>query len=306
MDIELSQEEIAKNFSEASIDTTEESKGFEDVDIIEVAKEFGKENYSENFFKKEDGTILDRKEALKKIVSSFSKTQDDNDNDEFIANYKKFKGEGLSKEDYIQKIIDSNKIDNLPAKDYISNILKANKYTEDQVEQFLSNKTDIELDIMASSYKSKEKENLESQYKDTLDQRYVQIESDNKKQNVIIENTISKYFTENVKLGKHPLKFNDDEFEDIKKEAVNLMSFEINKKNNTNSQKINLILQDDDTLMELLPFIVLAKQKKLGKYLNDFKNSVKDREFEKINSTSNGLGAGSSASGKRDWSKFME
>jgi len=321
--VELTQEELAKEYNQGTVldgetpeeNTTETPQVTNSsiplsTDELEVYKEFIGEDIDESFFKDEDGKFLDKKSALTKLNKKISvASQNSIVNDPFINRYLTAKkNEGFNEKAFIKSLNEQVSVADMDSKKflklYYKNLDKG--YTEDQINEFLKSKSQIELDheaeVRKREYMNSIEENTKKNFETLINSRKQELESVNSS----ISSSIEQYVFDEIKNGKFPLKFAESDAEEMNSVLKDLFKTDIVIENGVpyETTRFESFLENPEKLNQILPFIYLAEKGKLNDFLKGSMNSIKDKEFEKIDS-GNSLGTGGSKSNGTNWAKFM-
>jgi TusA-related sulfurtransferase len=285
--LELTTDDVKKSLESGGL-------GIGDIDVYKspidedfsslVKDEYGFE-INEEFFGDEKPS--DKKEAYKKVISALkSQSKDSNFGDDpFINEYITAKKEqDFNVQDFITSKIAKKNIEEMSSEDYLKIKLKSQNYTDEDIDSFIRTKNKIELDQISKSFKIEDQKNVDLVVRQKNTEYIGKLEKENDLKNSEIKNTITKYINDNLKM-KFPIKFDEVEMKEINQEAINLLKVNIGKTKNgeiRNYQEIDNVLNDDNVMLQVLPFIILAKNGKLDAKLRDYISSVKSLEFDKI------------------------
>ncbi len=282
-----------------------------DDDFSSLVKDEFELEVNESFFGEQKPA--DKKEAYKRILTAIKEkaasAKVEND-DPFIQDYLKAKEQqGFDIDSFVASKTMKKNLNQLENSDYLKVRLKAEKYSDEDIDTFIRSKNKIEIDKIANDYKREDEKLIDMSIANKINEQYTNLTKQNELQNSTIESTITKYYTDNYK--KFPIKFADSEIEEIKKESVELLKMNVGK-NKTNGQLVNYqkldeVLANDDVMLQIMPFIVLAKNGKLESRLKDYISNVKSSEFDKIIDDDNiALGGNAKDDSKSIITKFFE
>lgn len=304
---ELEAEISQKGGGEKPAENIEDSGNPLSEDEVSVYNDFLGKEIDESFYKNEDGTSKSKTEVLKGLNNSIAeKSKLDLANDPFIANYLSAKKEeGFSQKEFINTLTKSNAIANLDSKTFLREYYKGKGYKEDQISNFITQKTDIELDELSNKGKQeiirKEQDNLASNFKKVVSSRKQEILRDN----TLIHEAIDTFVNDDIKSGTFPLKFTESELKEITPIMKELASVELVQKENgiVEVSKLDTFLSDNDKFKKVLPFIAMVENGTFDTFMKSYIKNVKSDEFDKIeNNTS--MGSGGSSGGFNPM-KFM-
>jgi hypothetical protein len=264
--------------------------------------------FKDEDFKKEDGTAMSKKEAitlLNKAVAN--KSKEELIKDPFINNYlQESKKEGFSKDSYIKKLIKENTINEKSSRAFLTEYFRDKGHSDEKIEKYFNNKTDIEIEEMASEKKKIviQEERLKQEQENKQYVERVNLEYD--KFNKVVSSMVSKYVDDSIVAGDFPIKLAESDVEKVKTKMLELTEKKLINKNGTYYEEMGLdkFMKDDKKLLKVLPYIALEELGELDDRIKSTIREAKNREFEKIDGT-NPLGTGGKPSGGTNWSKFM-
>ena len=325
VDLEVSQESVAAELNQENEDGSgsgtgegvsgDEGGGGSDIElpidqeILGVYKEFIGEDIPDDFFNGDDGKVLSKTAAIKKLNSVVSYVAEKNaiSDDPFISNYVNAKSkEGFNKDDYIKSITSMEGLKNLSSKDFLRKYYKEKGQSESDVEEFIKSHTKIGLDELAAKGRLEIEETqslqLEKSFNESFNSKKQELEVSNQSTEVAIDDQVN-----NVLLaGKHPLKFAESEIKVVSETMKDLTKRVLVKGESgvVETSKLFQFLSDDSKLLKVLPYIALEELGMLDQHSRETLNRVKDNEFDKIEG-SNSFGSGGSSEGKQNWGKFF-
>lgn len=272
-----------------------------DEEELEVFKSVYGE-VGEDFFKDGENPITSKKDALTKAFAAViekNKTEVFND-DPFIKNYIEAKSkDGFDVNSYIESLSAQKGIDEMDNETFLRERLKTSgNYSEEDINDFISKKTKIEIDNIANGEKQRYKQEIAQKQENIYHQNLAKINEDIEAQNKNVDLAVTKYVNEKIKAGKFPLKFSDEILKEVEDGIKDSLMYELVKMPDGTvmaTQKLFNDLRNNDILEQVAPFIALAKKGKLGDYLTNYMSSIKDKEFNKIKEQP-GIGTGSSES----------
>jgi hypothetical protein len=285
-DGEVTQESLAAQFNVPSNEKPNEGSGLNssefdayiEAEIKAVNPDFALPQELKTM-KKADGTPLTAKEAhdmrLKLILDN---TEIETDDDEFIAEYRKAKANGVDQNSFLQQYNNQNRILNLPSKDFLGVYYKSMKtaegtprYSEDELNKFFESKSAIELDQIAGSIKEKIKGSID--FKVSAD-RVQQIDQQNRENAQIVNAYVEKLKTDQNFYG---IELGEADKGEMLKSVGSMFT-----KDKRGISEFDRLMSDDNFVLQAAPILHLLKTGKLQTIITALKESVKGKTLDNL------------------------